>query len=190
MTSTYEPVPSMLRTTGVSESVAPRPAAFLDRDGTLNVDVGYAYRPDQISWIDGAIAALRRLNQAGWWVFVVTNQSGVAQGYYDEAAVRALHRWMDEDLATRGVWIDRFYYCPHHPRGTQGRYTTVCDCRKPGPGLLRQAVAEFPVDLSRSFMIGDRQRDVDAGTAFGIPGHLYKGGDLDKVVRRMMEGRG
>lgn len=164
----------------------PRPAAFLDRDGTLNVDVGYACRPEQITWGPGAVAALRRLNAAGWWVFVVTNQAGVAYGLYDEATVQALHRWMAEDLARQGARVDAFHYCPHHPDRGYAPYRIACDCRKPAPGLLLQAMAAFPVDLRRSFMLGDKPSDVAAGEAAGIAAALYGGGDLDAVVARLM----
>ncbi len=170
--------------------LTPRPAAFLDRDGTLNVEVGYAHRPDQIAWIDGAAAAIRRLNRAGWWVIVITNQAGVAYGYYDEATVQALHRWMAEDLAARGAHVDAFYYCPHHPTRGLDRYRVACDCRKPGPGMLRQAMAHFPIDAARSFILGDKPSDGAAGQSLGIAGHLYEGGDLDDVVRRLMETTG
>jgi len=163
-----------------------RPAAFLDRDGTLNVEVHYAHRPEQITWIDGAVDAIRRLNEAGWWVFVVTNQAGVAYGYFDEETVHALHRWMAANLEARGARVDAFYYCPHHPTKGQGRYKIACDCRKPAPGMLRQAMAEYPVDAARSFIIGDRDRDVDAGRAIGIAGALYTGGNLDDLVADMM----
>jgi D-glycero-D-manno-heptose 1,7-bisphosphate phosphatase len=168
---------------------SPRPAAFLDRDGTLNVDVDYAHRPEQITWIDGAAAALRRLNEAGWWVFVVTNQSGVARGLFNEAAVERLHAWMAADLARQGARIDAFYYCPHHATKGVGRYRIDCDCRKPAPGLLLRAMAEHPVDVSRSFMLGDRMRDVEAGRAAGVASYLYEGGDVDAVVERLMAER-
>ena len=167
-------------------ATTPRPAAFLDRDGTLNVDVDYGHRPDQITWIDGAVDALRRLNQAGWWVFVVTNQSGVARGLFDEATVDRLHDWMAADLARRGARIDAFYSCPHHATKGIGRYRIDCDCRKPSPGLLLRAMAEHPVDAACSFMLGDRMRDVEAGRAAGVASHLYEGGNLDTVVERLM----
>ncbi|MBB4286628.1 D-glycero-D-manno-heptose 1,7-bisphosphate phosphatase [Roseospira goensis] len=168
----------------------PRPAAFLDRDGTLNVDVDYAHRPDQITWLPGAVAALRRLNAAGWWVFVVTNQSGVARGMFDEATVRALHAWMAADLARQGARVDAFYYCPHHATQGVGRYRLACDCRKPAPGLLLRAMADFPVDAGRSFMLGDRPRDVQAGAAAGVTGVLYEGGNVDALVARLLAERG
>jgi len=168
----------------------PRPAAFLDRDGTLNVDVDYASRPDQIVWIEGAVNAIRRLNEAGWWVFVVTNQSGVARGMFGEDTVRALHDWMADELSNQGARIDAFYYCPHHPTQGKGSHRVACDCRKPGPGLLHQAMADFPVDTARSFMLGDRQRDVDSGQAAGVASYLYQGGNLDTVVARLMADAG
>ncbi|WP_299442214.1 HAD family hydrolase [uncultured Rhodospira sp.] len=165
-----------------------RPAAFFDRDGTLNVDVDYGHRPDQITWLDGAVEALRRLNEAGWWVFVVTNQSGVARGLFDEAAVDRLHDWMAADLARQGAHVDAFYYCPHHATKGIGRYRIECDCRKPAPGLLLRAMAEYPVDVRRSFMLGDRMRDVEAGRAAGVASYLYEGGNVDAVVERLMAG--
>ncbi|KAA5606152.1 HAD family hydrolase [Roseospira marina] len=168
----------------------PRPAAFLDRDGTLNLDVHYAHRPDQIVWIAGAADALRRLNEAGWWVFVVTNQSGVAQGLYDEDSVQALHAWMAKDLARQGARVDAFYYCPHHPREGAPPYRRACNCRKPAPGMLLQAMADYPVDRARSFMLGDRPRDVEAGEAAGVDSYLYEGGNLDAVVSRLMAAHG
>ncbi|MBB4265470.1 D-glycero-alpha-D-manno-heptose-1,7-bisphosphate 7-phosphatase [Roseospira visakhapatnamensis] len=183
---TAEPEPPSAPRPAEAPTATPRPAAFLDRDGTLNVEVGYAHRPDQISWIDGAVAAIRRLNRAGWWVIVITNQAGVAYGYYDEETVRALHRWMTADLAARGARVDAFYYCPHHATRGLGRYRVACDCRKPGPGLLRQAMADFPVDPARSFILGDKPSDGAAGHALGIAGHLYRGGDLDTLVSRLM----
>lgn len=147
-----------------------RPAAFLDRDGVLNVDHGYAHRPEQLDWIEGAPEAVRLLNEAGYYVIVVTNQSGVARGYFDEGAVLRFHTYMQERLAEHGARIDAFYYCPHHPRGTVKEFAIACTCRKPLPGLLEQAVGDRPIDLSKSFLIGDRDHDVAAAEAFHIRG--------------------
>jgi D-glycero-D-manno-heptose 1,7-bisphosphate phosphatase len=178
-----------------SDDIAPppgaaRPAAFLDRDGTLNVDVDYASRPDQIVWIDGAVEAIRRLNAAGWWVIVVTNQSGVARGMYGEETVTALHDWMARDLARQGARVDAFYYCPHHETKGVGRYRVACDCRKPAPGMLLRAMADWPIDRARSFMLGDRPRDVEAGEAAGVTSYLYEGGNVDAVVADLMRRHG
>ena len=147
-----------------------RPAAFLDRDGVLNVDHGYAYRIDQLEWIAGAPEAVRLLNEAGYIVIVVTNQSGVARGYYDEDAVKRFHAHMQDSLLAQGAHIDAFYYCPHHPEGTVKQFAVQCGCRKPSPGMLEQAARDWPIDLTRSFLIGDKDDDMAAATAFNIRG--------------------
>jgi D-glycero-D-manno-heptose 1,7-bisphosphate phosphatase len=147
-----------------------RPAAFLDRDGVLNVDHGYVHRPDQLEWIEGAPDAVRLLNEAGYYVIVVTNQSGVARGYFDERAVYQFHAHMQEQLARHGARIDAFYYCPHHPQGTVERFAIACACRKPMPGLLEQAAGDWPIDATRSFLIGDKDIDMAAAEAFNIRG--------------------
>lgn len=165
-----------------------RPAAFLDRDGVLNVDHGYVYDPDQFEWIAGAPEAVRLLNQAGYTVIVITNQSGVARGYYDEAAVKALHTYMQGQLATVGAHIDAIYYCPHHPDGIVKALTMTCQCRKPGTGMLEQAARDWPIDTARSFMIGDKDADMAAAKAFNIRGVKFDSasGPLDTVVRKML----
>jgi len=147
-----------------------RPAAFLDRDGVLNVDHGYVYRPEQLEWIAGAPETVRLLNEAGYFVIVITNQSGVARGYYDEAAVHKYHAHMQERLRAQGAHIDAFYYCPHHPDGAVKKLAISCLCRKPKPGMLEQAAREWPIDLTRSFFIGDNDNDMIAAATFGIRG--------------------
>lgn len=159
-----------------------RPAVFFDRDGVLNHDDGYTHDPHGFRWIDGACEAVRRVNDAGWFAFVVTNQAGVARGYYDEAAVQALHRWMNADLRTIGAHIDAFRYCPHHPDGTVGGYAKACDWRKPGPGMLTDLLDKWPVDAGRSFLLGDKASDLEAARRAGIRGRLYAGGDLAAIV--------
>ena len=163
-----------------------RPAAFLDRDGVLNVDHGYAYRPDQIEWIDGAPEAVRSLNEAGYLVLVVTNQSGVARGFYDEDAVKSLHTYMQQHLASHGARVDAFYYCPHHPEGTIKSLAVNCRCRKPGPGMLEQAASEWPIDRDASFMIGDKDADMAAAHAFNVRGVKFdfRADSLLTLVRR------
>lgn len=165
-----------------------RPVAFLDRDGVLNVDRHYVHRADQLEWIDGVPEAIRLLNEAGYLVIVVTNQSGVARGFYDEAAVGALHDHMRDYLAAHGARIDAFYYCPHHPEGKVPAFTRLCDCRKPGTGMLDQAAHDFPIDRTRSFMIGDKVSDIEAANAFGIRGVMFDGASdkLADVARRML----
>ena len=165
-----------------------RPTAFLDRDGVLNVDHGYAHRPDQLEWVAGAPEAVRLLNEAGYLVIVVTNQSGVARGLYNEVAVRELHIHMQDILNAQGARIDAFYYCPHHPEGTVKEFAVQCSCRKPGTGMLEQAALEWPIDRSRSFLIGDRDADMAAAAAFQIRGvkfDLHTDRLLDLVHRQL-----
>lgn len=139
-----------------------RPAVFLDRDGTLNVDFGYVSRPEDIRWLPGVAAALARLRWAGYLLIVVTNQSGIARGFYDVPTMQALHDWMNAALRTQGAHIDAFYHCPHHPD-----VTGVCTCRKPAPGMLLRAADDWFIDLEKSWMIGDKMSDVVAGRAAG-----------------------
>jgi D-glycero-D-manno-heptose 1,7-bisphosphate phosphatase len=177
---------------GVHDRPGPRrPAAFLDRDGVLNIDRGYAYRPEQIEWVEGAAEAVRLLNEAGYYVLVVTNQSGVARGFYNEAAVKSLHAHMQDILSKHGARIDAFYYCPHHPDGSIKALAVQCRCRKPGPGMLEQAAREWPIDIGASFLIGDRDHDLAAAAAFDIRGIKFDAqtASLVDVVRRELAER-
>jgi D-glycero-D-manno-heptose 1,7-bisphosphate phosphatase len=160
-----------------------RPAAFLDRDGVLNVDTGYVHRSDCFEWTPGAIAAVKLLNDRGHYVFVVTNQAGIARGYYQQQAVHELHGWMQQQLQQHGAHIDAFYHCPHHPEGIVDDLRRACDCRKPAPGMILQALREWPVDAANSFLVGDRDSDVQAGTAAGIRGHLLASQTLLDIVQ-------
>ena len=156
-----------------SNSTAPamrRPAAFLDRDGVLNVDHGYVHRTEQLEWVAGAPESVRLLNEAGYYVLVITNQSGVARGFFDEAAVKAFHAHMQNVLAEKGAHIDAFYYCPHHPEGTVKAFAMACSCRKPRTGMLEQAARDWPIDITRSFFIGDKDADMAAAAAFKVRG--------------------
>jgi D-glycero-D-manno-heptose 1,7-bisphosphate phosphatase len=147
-----------------------RPAAFLDRDGVLNVDHGYVHRPEQLEWVTGAPESVRMLNEAGYHVLVITNQSGVARGFFDEETVKSFHAHMQKALAGKGAHIDAFYYCPHHPEGTVKAFTMACTCRKPRTGMLEQAAREWPIDANRSFFIGDNDADMAAAAAFKVRG--------------------
>jgi D-glycero-D-manno-heptose 1,7-bisphosphate phosphatase len=170
----------------IIDPTARRPIALLDRDGVLNKDIIYAHRPDQIEWVSGAKEAVRHLNDAGYFVAVVTNQSGIARGLYTEEDVRSLHRFMQGELRRAGAHVDSFHYCPHHPSEGIEPYVRDCHCRKPKPGLLTDAIARWPVEMDGSFLIGDRERDILAGVAAGVPGHLYDGSiPLDAFVRRI-----
>lgn len=163
-----------------------KPAVFLDRDGVLNVDSGYVHTPEACVWVEGAKAAVRLFNEAGYYVFVITNQAGVARGYYREADVHAFHGWMRGELAAAGARVDAFYYCPHHPEHGIGAYRQDCDCRKPGNGMIRRALSEWPVDTARSLLIGDRDTDMAAGRSSGLASHMYEGGSLEQLVRRLI----
>ncbi len=143
----------------------PRNAVFLDRDGTINVEKSYLHRLEDWEWIPGAIDAIRRLNRAGYLVIVVTNQAGIARGMYGEEEVRKLHGQIDAMLASQGAHIDAYYYCPHHPDfGDQ----IACNCRKPAPGMILQARDDWVIDLSRSYIVGDKIADMEAGLAVGV----------------------
>jgi D-glycero-D-manno-heptose 1,7-bisphosphate phosphatase len=153
-----------------------RPAVFLDRDGTINVEKEYLHRAEEFEFVRGAPEAIRLLKEAGFLVVVVTNQSGVARGYYDEAAVHRLHRFVDNELATAGATIDAYYLCPHHPRHGIGPYRTECACRKPLPGMLLAAASDLGIDLSLSWIVGDKAADVEAGIAAGCRPLLVRTG--------------
>ncbi|MDO4431604.1 MAG: D-glycero-beta-D-manno-heptose 1,7-bisphosphate 7-phosphatase [Lonepinella koalarum] len=137
-------------------------AIFLDRDGTLNIDHGYVHKIDDFQFIAGSIEALQELKSMGYLLVLVTNQSGIARGYFSEAQFLSLTEWFDWSLADRGVDFDGIYYCPHHPEGL-GEYQQDCDCRKPKPGMLLQAIKELKIDPARSFMVGDKLDDLQAG---------------------------
>jgi D,D-heptose 1,7-bisphosphate phosphatase len=155
-----------------------RPALFLDRDGVLNVDHGHVGSVDRFEWIDGAIDTVRRANDMGWLVFVVTNQAGVAKGYYDEEAVQGLHRFMQAELLAHGAHIDEYRYCPYHLEGTIEAYRRVSEDRKPAPGMLLDLMERWPVTPERSLIIGDKASDIEAGEAAGIKGLLFSQGSV------------
>ncbi len=163
----------------------PRPAAFLDRDGVLNVDNGYTFQPDDLTLMPTAAAAVRLLNDAGYYVFVVSNQSGVARGFFTEAAVKSFNTHLQEMLLREGARIDAFYYCPHHPDGVVKELAIQCRCRKPQPGMLEQAARDWPINLGGSFLIGDKDDDVAAARAFHVRGAKFdaKAGTLEDLVR-------
>jgi D,D-heptose 1,7-bisphosphate phosphatase len=156
-----------------------RPAAFLDRDGVLNVDRGYTYRPEDLSWLPGAREAVLELNCAGYRVFVVTNQAGVARGYYGEDQVQAFHAHMQDELGEIGAHIDQFYFCPFHEDAASDAYRAVDHPdRKPNPGMIQRAMREWKIDPARSFLIGDKASDMEAARRTGLRGLRFCGGDL------------
>lgn len=141
---------------------------FLDRDGTLNREIQYLYRKEDLEIFPDVPGALRILKQQGYRLVVVTNQAGVARGYYRESDVEELHRYMNELLKAQGAEIDHFFYCPHHPEHGNGAYRTVCHCRKPGTGMLEMAERYYDIDKSRSWMIGDKRIDIECGRNYGV----------------------
>ncbi|MBR0856647.1 D-glycero-alpha-D-manno-heptose-1,7-bisphosphate 7-phosphatase [Bradyrhizobium liaoningense] len=163
-----------------------KPAVFLDRDGVLNEDTGYVFRPQDLRWIEGAREAVKFINEAGYFVFVVTNQSGVARGFYEECHVQELHSWMADELAKIGAHIDQFEYCPDHPEAVVERYRCNSTRRKPEPGMIVDLVARYAVDTSRSILIGDKQTDIQAALAAGIKGYLFSGGDLCAFTKSIL----
>ena len=145
-------------------------AVFLDRDGVINVDTGYVYDVDDFQFIDGVIEAMLKLKQNGYLLVVVTNQSGIARGYFTEAQFMNLTEWMDWSLADRGVDLDGIYFCPHHPTEGSEPYRQACTCRKPGPDMFLDAAQALDIDLAASYMVGDKTSDMKAAVAAGV-GH-------------------
>ena len=137
-----------------------RPGVFLDRDGTVNEEIGYLHDVGKLSLISGAGEAIRRLNISGWPVVCVSNQSGVARGFFSIDTVYEVNQKLKELLEEKGAYLDGIYFCPHHPTEGQYPYRRNCDCRKPRPGMLKKAAEEFEIDLERSFLIGDRLSDI------------------------------
>jgi len=153
-----------------------RPAVFLDRDGTLIEERGYLSKLEDIALFADTPAALRRLRDAGFALVVVTNQAGIARGYFDEAFVQKAHRYLGEMLAAEGIVIDGYYYCPHHPDGLVPEYSRVCRCRKPAPGMVEHAARDLDLDVDRSFVVGDKWLDVELATNAGARGILVRTG--------------
>jgi D-glycero-D-manno-heptose 1,7-bisphosphate phosphatase len=166
-----------------------RPAVFFDRDGVLNHDTGYIFEASKLKWIDGAREAVKAVNDAGYFAFVVSNQSGVARGLYQESDIHSLHRWMADEMALMGAHIDAFEYCPDHPEGTVERYRRESDRRKPGPGMITDLLSRFPVNVDESILIGDRPSDLEAARAAGLQGYFFSGGNLEAFVKQHLRPR-
>jgi D-glycero-D-manno-heptose 1,7-bisphosphate phosphatase len=165
-----------------------RRALFFDRDGVINLDRGYVGTRDHFEWMPGARDAIRTATDAGWHVFVITNQSGVARGLYDEAAVTALHGWMTDEVRCAGGTIDDIRYCPFHPDGVVPAYRKVSDWRKPAPGMLLDIMRAWELDRERCLLIGDQDTDLAAAEAAGIEALRFSGGNLLEFIRPIVDG--
>lgn len=146
-----------------------RKALFLDRDGVINIDYGYVHSPDKTVFVDGIFELVRHANAAGYAVVVVTNQAGIARGYFSELQFQDFTRWMVDAFREKGAVIDRVYHCPHHPEAGIGELKLACDCRKPEPGMLLQAQRDLDLDMAGSMIIGDKLSDLEAGRGAGVP---------------------
>ncbi|HEV2801945.1 MAG TPA: HAD family hydrolase [Pyrinomonadaceae bacterium] len=153
-----------------------RRAVFIDRDGTISEEVGYVNHPSRYRVFPYAAEAIRRLNEAGWLAVLVTNQAGVARGYFTEDVIGAVHTLLAEELERGGARLDAIYYCPHHPSVGEPPYRFDCDCRKPRPGLIRRAADDLRIDLSRSWMVGDRYSDTELARNAGTRAALVLSG--------------
>lgn len=152
-------------------------AVFLDRDGTIVEDTGYLHERHKVRFLPWAGDAIALLNKHGYRVIVVSNQAGVARGYFTEETVRDLNCYIQDSLAAQGALIDRFYYCPHHTEGVVEEYRKACDCRKPNTGMIEQAARDFGIDLAASFMVGDQLSDIETGRRAGCRTVLVAGAD-------------
>ena len=167
-----------------------RPAVFLDRDGTLNDDIGFMDRMEALTLFPWTADAIRLLNRAGYCTVVTTNQSAVARGIIDEGFLRKVHGEIDRRIARGGARIDRYFYCPHHPEAKLESYRQLCECRKPRPGMILAAARELNLDLSRSVMVGDRRLDVASGRAAGVRTILVRTGLGAAEEEDLVEGEG
>lgn len=159
-------------------------AVIFDRDGVLNVDHGYVFEPDKLEWIEGARRAVRRCNESGVLAIVATNQSGIGRGYYDEAAMHALHEQMRADLAAEGAHLDAIYFCPFHPQAREAAYRHADHPdRKPNPGMILRALKDWALAPANVILVGDKPSDIEAARRAGVEGLLFEGGDLDAFLR-------
>ena len=168
---------------GAQRSDEVNKAVFFDRDGTLNVDIAYLHRPEDFVWIEGAKEAIKYVNDKGYLAILVTNQSGVARGYYPEEDVKAVYDWMNKELEQIGAHLDALFYCPHHPQGKIPAYKKTCNCRKPATGMIDAACKEFNIDRSSSFFVGDSSSDMECAQRSGLRGIHYKQGSLLTCIK-------
>ncbi|MBR0262009.1 MAG: HAD family hydrolase [Selenomonadaceae bacterium] len=159
-------------------------AIFFDRDGVLNEEVGYLWEVEKFKWIDGARDAIKFCNERGILTIVVTNQGGIAKNLYTAKEVNTLHDFIQKSLSEIGAHIDGFYFCPHHPEGSEKKFSVECDCRKPKPGMILQACKDFKINPAQAIMFGDSERDIKAAEAAGLrAGIFFTGGNLLDAVK-------
>ncbi len=166
---------------------SPRKALFLDRDGVININHGYVHAPEQTDWVPGIFELVANAHVHGYLPIVITNQAGIGRGMYDEAAFLAYTAWMHAQFAARGTPLLASYWCPHHPDAGLGDYRVDCNCRKPRAGMLLQAIERFDIDPPGSLMIGDKQGDLDAAAAAGVPARLLREQDWGAALAGMLD---
>jgi D-glycero-D-manno-heptose 1,7-bisphosphate phosphatase len=160
-------------------------AVFIDRDGTLNREVEFLSKPEQLQLIEGAVEALQLLKKLGYKLIVITNQSGIARGYFTEKDLQKIHETLREMLKASGVELDAIYYCPHHPSEGNAPYVQECACRKPLPGMILAAAEQFQIDPAKSYMIGDKLSDIETGKNAGCRTILVQTGYGQKTLQQL-----
>lgn len=163
-----------------------KPAAFLDRDGVINKDKGYVYKIKDFQWIEGAVDAIKFLNESNYYVFIVSNQSGISRGYYESEDVDILHNYISSELKKVQSYIDEFFYSPYHPEGLFKEYESLAHLRKPETGMLEMAEKKWKIIKRQSFMIGNMPTDIECAKKFGIDGYLFKDGNLYDFVSKIV----
>jgi D,D-heptose 1,7-bisphosphate phosphatase len=161
-----------------------KPCCFLDRDGVLNDDTGYVHTKNKFKWKNNVIKAIKYLNEKNYYVLVLTNQAGVAHGYYKEKDITILHNYINKNLYKYGAHVDRFYFCPHHPKAKIKKYKTNCNCRKPNIGMFKKAFNDFTIFKTKSFFIGDRDTDKEASSKIGLR-FYWPESDFLKQIKRI-----
>ena len=161
----------------------------MDRDGTINVDKDYLYKIEDFEFLPGALEALKKLQNAGYLLIIITNQSGIARGYYTEEDFQKLNSWMLETLENEGIHISAVYYCPHHPKAPIEKYRTECQCRKPKLGMYEQAVRDFDLEVGKCLAVGDRLRDSSVCEVFGCRGFLVGNSESPDVIQSVKDGQ-
>jgi D-glycero-D-manno-heptose 1,7-bisphosphate phosphatase len=163
-----------------------KPAVFLDRDGTINEQMGYINHISRFKILDSVHDAIRLLNENGYYSIILSNQSGVARGYFPIELVDEIHTLLTDSLRNHGAYVDGFFFCPHYPRGDIKEYRVECDCRKPKTGLIEKACDSFDIDIARSYMVGDRYTDIEFAHRAGLKGVMvrtgYGLGDIEYIV--------